>query len=245
MDDLRMTDLPIRVLVHGASGRMGRALVRLIADDPRLALAAAVTARPRDDLGARPSLTADRLHEAPAFDVAIDFSLPEGFPGILALCVDRGCPLVSGTTGLGSDDWRALEAAASKIPVVWAANFSLGVAVLTELVRQAARALPGWDCDIIESHHVHKKDAPSGTALHLGQAAEVARGRAPHYASIRAGDIVGEHTVMLSGTCERLELVHRATDRDVFARGALEAALRLPGRQPGRFGLGDLLFAAP
>lgn len=240
----RMTDQALRVLVHGASGRMGRALLRLIADDGRLELAAAVTARPRDDLGDVPHLTADRLAGAPEFDVAIDFSLPAGFDGILDLCRARGRPLVSGTTGLEDAQRAAFAAAAADIPVVWAANFSLGVAVLSDLVRRAAAALPDWDCDIVEAHHIHKKDAPSGTALHLGQAVEAGRGSAPAYAALRAGDIVGEHTVQFAGIGERIELIHRATNRDIFARGALETALRLARRPPGRYAIADLLFGA-
>jgi 4-hydroxy-tetrahydrodipicolinate reductase len=124
--------------------------------------------------------------------------------------------------------------------VLWAANFSLGVAVLNELVERAATALAGWDCDIVESHHVHKKDSPSGTALALGASAQ--RGGAhARYASLRAGDIVGEHLVQFTTLGERVELVHRATNRDVFARGALHAASRLAGRLPGRYQLRDLL----
>lgn len=238
----RMTDQALRVLIHGASGRMGRALLRLLADDPRFILAAAVVPRPRDDLGVRPVHTVAELARVPDFDVAIDFSLPAGFDGILALCADRGRPLVSGTTGLEESHRAALEAAAARIPVLSAANFSLAVAVLAELVRRAAAALPDWDCDIVEAHHVHKKDAPSGTALHLGQAVADGRGRTPHYASLRAGDIVGEHTVQFTGIGERLELVHRATDRDIFARGALEMALRLHARPAGRYAIADLLF---
>jgi 4-hydroxy-tetrahydrodipicolinate reductase len=124
--------------------------------------------------------------------------------------------------------------------VLWASNFSLGVAVLAELVERAARALQGWDCDIVEAHHVHKQDAPSGTALSLGQAAERG-GAAPRYASLRAGDIVGEHTVQFSGRGERLEFIHRATSRDVFAHGALQAAQWLSGRAPGQYRMSDLL----
>lgn len=223
---------------------MGRALLRLLAVDPRFALAAAVTSRPRDDLGVRPVFVAAELAKVPDFDVAIDFSLPAGFDGILDLCLRRGRPLVSGTTGLEASQHAALDAAATRIAVLSAANFSLGVAVLTELVRRAAAALPAWDCDIVEVHHVHKQDAPSGTALHLGQAVADGRGRVPHYASLRAGDIVGEHTVQFAGLGERLELIHRATDRDIFARGALETSWRLIDRPPGRYAIADLLFGA-
>ena len=180
------------------------------------------------------------LHGLPQFDVAIDFSLPQGFSTILALCSERGAALVSGTTGLDAAQREQLQHASTRIPVLWAANFSLGVAVLGDLVERAARALPGWDCDIVESHHVHKKDVPSGTALALGAAAELG-GATPSYASLRAGDIVGEHFVQFTGLGERIELNHRATDRDIFARGALHAAARLPGRAPGLYRLRDLL----
>ena len=112
---------------------------------------------------------------------------------------------------------------------MWASNFSLGVAVLTDLVERAAAALPGWDVDIVEAHHTQKKDAPSGTALTLGEAA-AGRRRQVSYASLRAGDIVGEHTVQFTGLGERMELVHRAGNRDIFARGALHAAARIVGQ---------------
>lgn len=176
----------------------------------------------------------------PAFDVVIDFSLPEGFDSILSLCAQRGAALVSGTTGLSDSQRQALAEASAHIPLVWASNFSLGVAVLTELTERAAKALAGWDCDIVESHHTQKKDAPSGTALTLGQAASTA-GAEVHYSSLRAGDIVGEHTVQFAGLGERIELIHRATNRDIFARGALHAARRLVGKPAGSYRVRDLL----
>lgn len=223
---------------------MGRALLRLAADrqDLRVVAAASRQGGAIAEAGAVPVFAGARLEAVPAFDVAVDFSLAEAFDPVLALCRQRRAALVSGTTGLSPAQSAAMDAAASTIPVLWAPNFSLGVAVLAELVRQAAAALPGWDADIVEAHHVHKKDAPSGTALQLGAAVTAGRGRPPHYASLRAGDIVGEHTVQLCGPGERLELVHRAGNRDIFAAGALEAALRLAPRGPGRIGLGELLL---
>lgn len=234
----------IRILVHGASGRMGRTLLRLAAERNDLVVVAAVSSRgePIAEAQGCPVLPASQLADAPDFDVAIDFSLPAAFDAVLARCLAHDRALVSGTTGLAPDQLAALDAAAGRIPVMWAANYSAGVAVLTELVRQAAAALPRWDADVIEAHHVHKQDAPSGTALHLGGAVTAGRGRAPQYASVRAGDIVGEHTVQLTGPGERLELVHRATNRDIFARGALEAALRLARLGPGRHDLGVVLL---
>ena len=221
---------------------MGRALLRLCAEDVvPCTVVAAVSRRPAQRVvDGVPQFAASELAGVPAFDVAIDFSLPEGFDPLLALCRQRGAALVSGTTGLTDVQRQALADAATRIPVLWAANFSLGVAVLEELVERAAGALAGWDCDIVETHHVHKKDAPSGTALALGDAA--GRGGAgPRYASLRAGDVVGEHLVQFTATGERIELVHRATSRDVFARGALVAGVRLHGREAGAWRLRDLL----
>ncbi|HEY1142119.1 MAG TPA: 4-hydroxy-tetrahydrodipicolinate reductase, partial [Lysobacter sp.] len=163
----------VRVLIHGASGRMGQALLRLASERPDLSVVAAVSrkveSRAIDGIA---QFASSELGGVPDFDVAIDFSLPEGFDGILAACRARGAALVSGTTGLDAAQQEALRAAATAIPVLWSANYSLGVAVLNELVERAAKALYGWDCDIVESHHVHKQDAPSGTALALGAAAE-------------------------------------------------------------------------
>ena len=220
---------------------MGQALLRLAAETPDVDVVAAVQRK----VGQRvvdgiPYFAASELHGVPAFDAAVDFSLPEAFDAVLALCEERGAGFVSGTTGLSEAQRAALEAASARIPVLWTANFSLGVAVLDELVERAAAALPGWDCDIVESHHARKLDAPSGTALALGVAA--GRGGAqPRYASIRAGDIVGEHLVQFTTAGERLELAHRATSRDIFARGALHAAVRLRGRPAGAYRLRDLL----
>jgi len=231
---------PLKVLIHGASGRMGRALLRLCNEEASglVAVAAVAGSAPRDPLV--PGFSSDALDRVPGFDVAIDFSLAEGFDAILALCVQRKAALVSGTTGLSDGQWAALDAAAVDIPLVWASNFSLGVSVLHALVARAASLLPEWDCDIIEAHHSHKRDAPSGTALTLGASA-AGSGANPRYASIRAGDIVGEHWVQFTGLGERIELVHRASSRDIFARGALHAARRLHGRAPRRYRFEDLL----
>jgi 4-hydroxy-tetrahydrodipicolinate reductase len=237
-----MTTMPVRLLIHGATGRMGQALLRLCREQDAGCVVVAAVAR---QVGARvvdgvPQFAAAELAGVPAFDVAIDFSLPEGFDAILSLCVARGAALVSGTTGLSDAQKAQLDAASTAIPVAWASNFSLGVAVLHELVERAAKLLPGWDCDIVEAHHARKLDAPSGTALTLGAAAQ-AGGARPHYASLRAGDIVGEHLVQFAAAGERIELVHRASSRDIFARGALHVATRLHGRDAGRYRVAELL----
>ena len=232
---------PLRLLIHGASGRMGQALLRLGKLDQAFSIVAAVSRKPSQRvIDGVPQFSSSELHGAPDFDVAIDFSLPPAFDGILALCAERKLPLVSGTTGLDDVQQAALRTASGSIAVLWASNFSLGVAVLAELVERAANALPGWDCDIVEAHHAQKKDAPSGTALSLGAAAQAGGGE-PRYASLRAGDIVGEHSVQFTGAGERIELVHRATNRDIFARGALHAAAWVAGRTPGRYHMRDLL----
>jgi 4-hydroxy-tetrahydrodipicolinate reductase len=195
-------------------------------------------------------------------DVAIDFTAPVATECHAQACAMGGIALVVGTTGLGTTHLDALRAAAQRIPVLHARNMSLGVTVLTELVRQAVTLLgPGFDVEITEAHHRHKKDSPSGTALQLGEAAAAARGQhladlavyarsgltdargegTIGFASVRGGAIVGDHTVLLAGAEELLELTHRATDRALFARGALRAASWLVGRPPGLYSLRDVL----
>ena len=221
---------------------MGQALLRLAGEAGDLNVVAAVARRAPAQrvIDGVPHFAASELAGLPAFDVAIDFSLPDGVAALASLCAERGAGLVCGTTGLDSAGEEALAALAQRAPLVWASNYSLGVAVLTDLVARAAALLQGWDCDIVESHHVHKKDAPSGTALSLGQAAG-GQGMQVHYASLRAADIIGEHTVQFAGPGERIEVVHRAGNRDIFARGALHAARRLASRPPGRYSVAELL----
>lgn len=233
---------PIRLLVHGASGRMGQAVLRLAQADPRFSIAAAVShgGAGISDLSA-PSIIAANLRQCPAFDVAIGFSLAEGLPALVTLCRDRGAGLVSGTTGIDEQLRAMLVEAGKTIPVVWASNFSLGVAVLEDLARQASLALQGWQVEIIETHHVHKLDAPSGTALTLAKAVGEASGRVPSIKSRREGEVVGEHVVTFAGIGETLQLRHDASSRDIFARGALEAAAQLHGRSAAYFSFGELL----
>ncbi|MGQ0801781.1 MAG: 4-hydroxy-tetrahydrodipicolinate reductase [Pseudomarimonas sp.] len=234
---------PIRLLIHGGSGRMGRALTRLSAADPSLQTVAVVSRSPIVDLPPGLWIGADALADAPPFDVAIDFSLPNGVANVLALCRSRGAALVSGTTGLNDADQARLDSAGAEIAWLWAANFSIGVTVLRGLVERAASALSQWDVDIVELHHHRKIDAPSGTALLLGAAVNTGNGKSPTFHSLRAGDAVGEHSIQFSGAGERLELIHRAYDRDVFARGALFAARWLASQRKGKYRLEDALQA--
>ena len=259
---------PVRIAIHGAAGRMGCSLVELARQDARFELVAALVA-PGSALEGTPVGAPDllrglaygtRLHDVGA-QVLLDFSSAQGFDGALALCRARRIALVSGSTGLSGAQHAALEAAAAEIPVLHAANFSLGISLLTRLLRVAAAALPQWDIEIVEAHHARKLDAPSGTALALGDAAATARGqrsdalmqqlgharvgpREPGsigFAVLRGGDVVGEHSAWLLGQGERIELTHRASQRDIFARGALAAAHWLAARPPGRYALEQVL----
>ena len=255
---------PLRLAVNGATGRMGCALLALLQGDVRFELVAAMTAPGASQIGER--VFHDRA--APCFrpdwptervDAVIDFSGPGGLAAALDYCLAHGVALVSGTTGIDAVLKARVSEAASRIPVMHASNFSLGVAVLTRLLRQAAAALPDWDLEIVEAHHHRKTDAPSGTALSLGEVAAAARGttlardgvagsreglRQPGsigFAVVRGGDIVGEHTALLVGAGERVELGHRATDRSIFARGAIEAAHWLHRQPAGAYDLEAML----
>ena len=222
---------------------MGRAVSRLASGDARFEVVAAVSrsgAAPADGV---PAFGTEALAACPAFDVAIDFSLPPGLHALLEFCEARGAALVSGTTGLDPELRARMAQAAHSIPLLWASNFSLGVVLLEELLRRAAGAVP-WPVSIRETHHVHKLDAPSGTAITLAAAVAQASGHTPPIESIREGEVVGMHRIRLEGPGETLELGHVASDRDIFARGALEAAFRLAGRPAGAWTLPDLLFGS-
>lgn len=263
-----------RIAVHGASGRMGRAVLREALRRDDVVVAAALVGAHSNVIGtplaqllaadAPPLCCTAMLEEGAGASVLVDFSLAEAFDGALDLAQRHRIAFISGTTGLDARQQAALDDAAATIPVLWSANFSLGVAVLARLVGHAARLLADWDCEIAEAHHRAKRDAPSGTALALGRAIASARGVAFDdvarmtrngmatgtrasaeigFAVTRAGDIVGEHDVVFATDGERLELAHRATDRAIFARGALAAARWLPIRPPGRYTLADLLAA--
>jgi 4-hydroxy-tetrahydrodipicolinate reductase len=256
----------IRAVLIGVTGRMGRALVRAAVGFPALAISGAIASPTSvalgrdagelaggDALGVR--VSADLPRALAAADLALDFSVPAAAPGNLAACRAAKRPLLIGTTALAPELAPQLEAAARDIALLVAPNTSLAVALLTEMVRTAAAALPAqFDIDILEAHHRGKRDAPSGTALALAAAARAARalpagGVAPGdgrgaeigISALRAGDLVGEHAVRFSGPGEELRLEHRAFDRAVFARGALTAALWLASRPPGRYGMRDLL----
>ena len=181
-----------------------------------------------------------------ASDVLLDFSLPEASETVIAAAVRHGVPLVSGVSGLGKEQLDSLDTAAKSIAIVHDRNTSLGVAVLENIVRQAAAALGSqFAVQVHETHHVHKLDAPSGTALKLGEVIADARGSDAgdiQYRSERRGEVPGEHTVILSSATEQLTLAHSVTTRQVFADGALRAARWLVTQAPGRYSMQDVLF---
>lgn len=276
-----MTAAATRILLIGAAGRMGQTLARLLAGGsfPGLALAAAVdrpdspligedagSAAGAQALGVKISGDLDAALAAGAA-VAVDFSFHAASAAAAPRMAAAGLPWIVGTTGLDEAEKAAIATAAKKIPVVLAANMSVGVNLLYALVEQAARALKGrgYDCEIIERHHRRKKDAPSGTALFLGEAAAAGfgwnlqetaidgrsglPGERPEkqigFHAIRGGDIVGDHTVLFAADGECVELSHRATSRDTLAIGALRAAAWLPGRPPALYGMRDVLGLNP
>jgi len=259
--------MTIKVAVLGASGRMGQAIIKALAATEGMQCCAAVVRDDSAQLGLPvPTDTnqnlsyvdlADALQQQP--DVMIDFTLPEALAAHLDAAVDAQVPLVIGTTGLDPAAQQQLDAAAAKVPLLYAANTSVGVALLEQLVALASRSLPQADIEIIESHHKHKRDAPSGTALLLGAAAATGRNQALAdvsagvrgdglrqadeigFACIRAADIIGEHTVLLAELGERIELTHKVSDRSVFAKGAVKAAQWLVKQPAGRYRMADML----
>jgi 4-hydroxy-tetrahydrodipicolinate reductase len=254
-----------RAAIIGITGRMGRALVRAASESKELSITAAVASPESAALGKDAgelaavghlgvTVTSDLAAALAQADVVIDFSNAAATGANLAACRQARKPLLIGTTGFSPGP--EFEAAAAEIPLLIAPNTSLGVTVLIELVRQAAAALPAsFDIEIVEAHHRKKQDAPSGTALALGKAAaegldlpadavrqdgKARQGNEIGFAVVRGGDIVGEHDVLFAGIGESLTLSHRATDRAIFARGALRAAVWLQSRAPGRYFMRDL-----
>lgn len=252
----------MKIIVNGAAGRMGRAVIAQVAETPGAVLAGALERAGHEELG-RPvaagvSLSADAAATLARGEVVIDFSLPPATLACLEHCLALSRPLVIGTTGFSDRQRETVIAAAAKIPVLFSPNMSLGVNVLFSLAARAAALLPGYQAEIVEVHHERKIDAPSGTAVRLGEIVAAAAGGAemvygrrgasgPRRAkeigihAVRLGEVVGEHTLILAGPGERLELVHRAASRDNFARGAVAGALFLAGRGPGLYTMSDVL----
>lgn len=263
----------VKVAIIGASGRMGAELIEVVTASEDAKLVAAITHKSSAALGQdvgtynnKPAIgltfSSDLTAAAKAADVLVDFSLPAALADNLAAAVQQKKPIVVCTTGLNDRQNSEMKAAAEKTAVLYAANTSLGVNLLMSLVRTASRALgAGCDIEIFEAHHTAKRDAPSGTALALGEAAASGRGQKlsevaeyqrnfdpnPHqpgsigFATIRGGDIVGEHTVYLVAGAERLELTHRVASRQTFAAGALNAASWIAAKKAGLYQMKHVL----
>ncbi|MBS0477708.1 MAG: 4-hydroxy-tetrahydrodipicolinate reductase [Proteobacteria bacterium] len=235
--------------ILGSEGRMGRAIAA-VATDLGATVAGGV------DAGGDP------LALARASDVLVDFTAPSALEANLAAACEGGTPIVVGTTGLSAQHHALIDNAAARVAVLQTSTTSLGITLLARLVADAAEKLgPDWDIEIVEAHHRHKVDAPSGTALLLGEAAAEGRGAPLNdlkvvdraglvgaraegtigFASIRGGSIAGDHQVILAGPGERIELIHRAESREIFARGAVRAALWLAGQPAGRYAMTEVL----
>jgi 4-hydroxy-tetrahydrodipicolinate reductase len=266
-----MSDMGL--IVTGAAGRMGRTLVRIVAETPGVTLAGAIERPGVAELGQDAgdlaglgrigvAITDDPLPLFAKAEGVLDFTAPAATVAFAELAAQARIVHVAGTTGLSADDEQKLKAAARHAVVIRSGNMSLGVNLLAALVRQAARALdPDFDIEILEMHHRHKVDAPSGTALLLGKAAAEGRDidlpqhsvrvRDGHtgarrrgdigFATLRGGSVVGEHSVLFAAEGETIELAHRATDRAIFARGGVKAALWGRGKKPGYYSMADVL----
>jgi 4-hydroxy-tetrahydrodipicolinate reductase len=265
--------MPVRIAIAGAGGRMGRMLIEAVLADPQAQLVAALDQPGSPAIGQDAGAALGRVTGvavsgdaatalAGGVDVLIDFTRPEGTMAHLALARRHGVKLVVGTTGFTPEQKAAIGAAAQDIGIVFAPNMSVGVNVLVKLVEAAAAALDDrYDAEVYEVHHRHKVDAPSGTALALGEA--VARGRGVNFAehavlsreghtgerrrgdigfgTLRGGDIIGEHLVMFAGTGERIEIAHKSGSRANYAEGSLRAAHFLAAHGPGLYGMADVL----
>lgn len=265
----------LNIAIAGSSGRMGRTLLEAVERAPDMRLTAALerTGSPylKKDAGeliGTPCGIAisDDVTAATGSDVVIDFTRPEATMAHLAFCRAKGVKMVIGTTGFSAEQKEELKSAAKEISIVFAPNMSVGVNLTLKLLEMAAKVLSeGYDIEIIEAHHRHKVDAPSGTALQMGEVLAQALGRELSevavygregitgertpgtigFATVRGGDIVGDHTVMFAGTGERIEISHKAGSRATFAEGALRAARFLENQQSGLFDMQDVLGLRP
>ena len=262
----------LNVAIAGSSGRMGRMLLEAVLADPQARLSGALDMPGSPALGqdataalgraSGVAITADLHRGLAGADVLIDFTRPEGTLAHLAVCRELGVRAVIGTTGFTPQGKADIAAFAQHVAIVFAPNMSVGVNLMLKLLENAAASLgEDYDAEVYEAHHRHKVDAPSGTALALGEA--VARGRGVNlaergvftrhghtgerrqgdigFATLRGGDIVGEHTVMFAGAGERIEITHKSSSRANYAAGSLRAAHFLAGRAPGLYGMADVL----
>jgi 4-hydroxy-tetrahydrodipicolinate reductase len=263
----------VELVVCGAAGRMGRRIIALASADDGARVVGAIEAAGNPAIGSDAGELAGVGKAGVAIDddfaaackpgrVLVDFTSADATMQHVRAAAATGTAIVVGASGFSSEQRAEMEALADRLPLLIAANMSVGVNVLLTLVEDAIKRLgPGFDCEIVELHHNKKKDAPSGTALALGEAAAHARGLDPEetlvlarrgmvgertadeigIVALRGGDAAGEHTVMLVGTGERIELVHRASSRDAFASGAVQAAKWLAGKAAGLYSMRDVI----
>ena len=256
----------MKIAIAGAAGRMGQMLIREIARTEGYELSGALEGPGSNALGTEAAkgikIVADAAAAIGAAQVVIDFTVPAATVAHARIAADKGVAMVIGTTGLSPEQTAAVHEAAKKVPIMWAANMALGVNVLMALVERTAALLdPAYDIEVLEMHHRHKIDAPSGTALALGRSAAVGRkvelekvwrksrdghtGARPTgeigFATLRGGEEVGVHTVFFAAAGERLELSHRSFSREGYAAGAVRAAKWLEGKKPGLYGMKDVL----
>lgn len=261
----------LRVIINGVAGKMGTSVLRLVLGDPSLRLSGALEQRGHPWIGRDPGTVVGGVETGVKVtdsvmdingDVAIDFTSREATLGLVSFSKEKGIPLVIGTTGLNESDLEKIKDATSRIPIVFSPNMSIGINMLFILLRQAVKLLgEDYDIEIVEAHHRFKKDAPSGTALALANVIANAMGTDIESAgvfarkgnigerkkgtigiqTVRAGDIVGEHTVLFATEGERIEFIHRATSRDNFARGAIRAAKWVVHQEPGLYSMLDVL----
>lgn len=221
---------PVRVVLSGCRGRMGQTVAQCLRSEPGMELVGGV------DLGD------DLAPLLPRADVLVEFALPDATLPNARLCALHRKAMVIGTTGHSAAQREEIRAALAGVPVVWTGNFSTGVNTLFWLVRRVAEIVgPDWRVEIVETHHTAKKDAPSGTARQLQSIVAAVRAMEPPAHSLRIGDVVGDHTVTFGTAGERLELTHRASSREIFARGALRAARWVVQQPPGLYDMQDVL----
>lgn len=243
----------VKIVISGISGRMGKRIGYLAANDKEFEIVGALEASNNpgigkdigEIIGVKPigkkvMASLDKITET--FNVLIDFTTPQSTTVLLEEALNKKAAVVIGTTGFSPSDIEKIKAASSNIPVVFSPNMSVGANLLFRLTEEVSRTLgEEYKIEIVEVHHSKKKDAPSGTAKRLGESVFKVRGETPHIESIRTGDIVGDHTVFFIGPEERIELTHRAHSRDTFAKGALEAAIFLIGKKPGLYNMQDVI----
>jgi 4-hydroxy-tetrahydrodipicolinate reductase len=252
----------IKITVCGAAGKMGTSIIRLARLDREIEIVGALENKGNPAVGTGEPIISDDISKVVSpCDVLVDFTTPKTAIEHMVESIKNSKPIVIGTTGFSETELNEIKAASKKIPVFFTPNMSLGVNILFKLAEETAKIVPGYDIEIVELHHNQKKDSPSGTAAKLLDIISKAMGRDPRKTgvygrqgligqrskdeigvmSIRAGDIVGEHTVYFAGPGERLELTHRAHSRDTFASGALRAAKWIYGKTPGLYDMQDVL----